>query len=312
MVRAETAGLGTRRVRRANLPSEVPEEVIRTIMARYGEVKDVQAETWARLYRYKVANGVRIEVMTLAKHIPSNITIAGHRALVSYEGQPMKCYRCPEKVHFHQACPMRRKTGEIGHNAAATSCVDITARGAGATRRDREAVEEGEQRRVHTLREENESGRESEIHADEEESRHPGGQGLRHIPGQEEIGRSDTIGTVTPQTSAPTPATEIQMEREGVRQEKGTAETRYRAPITKQHVQHEGNQSDVEEEGSGEESVVTVVCCEVDTPAPIDAELLPAAQPTRPKRPKKLKLDGRESPPRERSRSRVRSVFKKV
>ena len=48
-VRVETAGLGTRRVRIANLPPEVPEEVIRTMMARYGEVKDVQAETWSRI-----------------------------------------------------------------------------------------------------------------------------------------------------------------------------------------------------------------------------------------------------------------------
>ena len=50
----------------------------------------------------------------------------------------------------------------------------------------------------------------------------------------------------------------------------------------------------------------------MDTLAPIDAEDLCAAQPTRPKRPKKLKLDRREMPPRERSRSRVRSVLEKV
>ena len=45
MVRVETAGLGTRRFRIANLTPEMPEEVIRTIMTRFGEVKYVQAET---------------------------------------------------------------------------------------------------------------------------------------------------------------------------------------------------------------------------------------------------------------------------
>jgi len=50
-VRVETAGLGMRKFRIANLLPEVLEEVIRTTMARYGEVKDVQAETWARFYR---------------------------------------------------------------------------------------------------------------------------------------------------------------------------------------------------------------------------------------------------------------------
>jgi len=153
-VRVETAGLGTRRVRIANLLPEMPEEVIRTIMTRYGEVKVVQAETWARFYRYKVANGVRIAVMTLAKHIPSNITIAGHRALVSYEGQPMTCYRCHETGHFHQACPMRQRAGEIGHTATATTWADIAAQGAGGTRMGREAVDEGERRRIHIVREE--------------------------------------------------------------------------------------------------------------------------------------------------------------
>jgi len=53
-------------------------------MATYEDVKDVQAETWSRIYRYKVANVVRIAVMVLAKHIPSNITTAGDRVLVSY------------------------------------------------------------------------------------------------------------------------------------------------------------------------------------------------------------------------------------
>ena len=69
---------------------------------------------------------------------------------------------------------------------------------------------------MHTEREERGPERESEIHADKERSRHPRGQGLRYIPGLEETGRSDTMEAVTPQTSAPTQAAEIQMECEGV------------------------------------------------------------------------------------------------
>jgi len=68
--------------------------------------------------------------------------------------------------------------------------------------------------------EEREPEKESKIHADEERSRHPEGKGLRHIPGQEETGRSDTMKAVTPQTSAPTLAAEMQMECEGVGQKK--------------------------------------------------------------------------------------------
>jgi len=68
----------------------------------------------------------------------------------------------------------------------------------------------------------------------------------------------------------------------------------------------------VEEKGTGEESVEAEVCFAVETPALIDAEGPTAAQPTRPKRPEKLKLERVGSPPRERNRSRVRSVLNKV
>jgi len=136
---------------------------------------------------------------------------------------------------------MRRRAGEIRQTAIATSWADVAAHVDGGTRSCREEVEEGEEGRVHTEREEREPERESDIHVDEEKSRHPGGQGLRHIPGQEETGRNDTMEAVTPQSLAPTHAAEIQIEWEGVGQEKGTDETRYRTPITQKHVQHEGN-----------------------------------------------------------------------
>jgi len=55
----------------------------RSVLPRYGEVKHVRAETWSR---YSVANGIRIATITLAKHVPSNITVAGNRVLVYYEG----------------------------------------------------------------------------------------------------------------------------------------------------------------------------------------------------------------------------------
>ena len=155
----------------ANVPPEVPEEVIRTTMARYREVKDVHAETWSSIYRCNVTNALSTAVMTLAKHIPSSNSIPGHRVVVSYEGQPMMCYRCHETGRFHQACPMRRRAGEIGHTAVVTSWEDIAAQGAGGTRRGKQAVKEEEQRTIHTVREEREPEREGEIHADKERSR---------------------------------------------------------------------------------------------------------------------------------------------
>jgi hypothetical protein len=41
IVRLETAGLRIRKVRIANLPPEVPDAVIRTVLSSYGEVQGV-------------------------------------------------------------------------------------------------------------------------------------------------------------------------------------------------------------------------------------------------------------------------------
>jgi len=57
---------------------EIDEGTIRVTLAQYGEIRDIQEEKWSKAYRYAVANGVRIVVITLTKHIPTHLTIAGH------------------------------------------------------------------------------------------------------------------------------------------------------------------------------------------------------------------------------------------
>jgi hypothetical protein len=99
-VRLEIAGMGTRRVRLANLPPEIPNSKIRTTLSQYGTIQTITDETWSNNYRYSVANGIRLIVMTLQQHIPSNITILGYRALASYDGQPQTCYGCGETDHL--------------------------------------------------------------------------------------------------------------------------------------------------------------------------------------------------------------------
>jgi len=49
--RISTAAMGTRRERIANLPLEVLDGVLWTVLSRYGEVRDIQAETCFLLYR---------------------------------------------------------------------------------------------------------------------------------------------------------------------------------------------------------------------------------------------------------------------
>ena len=105
--------MGMRRIRLANLPPEVTESNIRAALASYGEIVSIQDEICSKAYRYKVPNGVKVIMMKLAKHLPSQMNIAWHRALPSYDGQPVTCYGCGDSGHINQVCPKRRGGGMV-------------------------------------------------------------------------------------------------------------------------------------------------------------------------------------------------------
>jgi len=54
LVKVEIAGLVVKRVRIANLPTEIPDRTIRDALTKYGEVKRITEEQWSRIYRYLV------------------------------------------------------------------------------------------------------------------------------------------------------------------------------------------------------------------------------------------------------------------
>ena len=94
----------------ANLPPEMPRILISRALEKYGKVGEMCEELWSQAYHYKVSSGVLIVFVDMTKHIPSQILIGGHRALISYEGQPMTCYACNESGHLIQQCPSRQRT----------------------------------------------------------------------------------------------------------------------------------------------------------------------------------------------------------
>jgi hypothetical protein len=50
--------MGFTRIRVANLPPEVKEEVLKAAIVPYGTVINIREEKWSRVYRYVVANGI--------------------------------------------------------------------------------------------------------------------------------------------------------------------------------------------------------------------------------------------------------------
>jgi hypothetical protein len=109
MVKIEPAGMGLRRIRIANLPPELHDRIIREMLTKYVEVKDITEDAWSSNYRYKVSNGIRIATVNLKKHFPSHMTIANNRVLISYEGHPPTCYGCNGTGYQYQECPRRKQ-----------------------------------------------------------------------------------------------------------------------------------------------------------------------------------------------------------
>jgi hypothetical protein len=64
----------------------------------------------SKQYRYVVANGIRIVMMTIQKHLPSHVNVVGYRALIPYEGQLQTCYGCSATDHMYQVCPKWQKS----------------------------------------------------------------------------------------------------------------------------------------------------------------------------------------------------------
>jgi hypothetical protein len=53
---------------------------------------------------------ILIVQIELSKHVPFHLTIAGYPALVSYVGQPTRCYACNALGHLIQNCSGRQRT----------------------------------------------------------------------------------------------------------------------------------------------------------------------------------------------------------
>jgi len=90
-----------------------------------------------------VANGIRIAVVILAQHISSHIIVAGHRNLITYEGQPTTFYGFNETGHLYQACPRRRRTRDSDNASITTSWGDVAARGSLNSKTGTEVMEVG-------------------------------------------------------------------------------------------------------------------------------------------------------------------------
>ena len=119
----DMAGMGTKRIRIANLPPEV-HETIHEALTPFGKVLNIHEEKWARTYRYPIPNGVQVS-LHLTRHLPSHMIIDGNRVLISHKGQSATCYGCGAIRHLHQVCPLRRVKETETQEPAKSTCASM-------------------------------------------------------------------------------------------------------------------------------------------------------------------------------------------
>lgn len=115
-VTVEKATGNTTTVRVFDLPPEIPNEVLRQHLERYGTVYEVRKEQWGTAYKIPVNTGVRAAKMALKTSIPNTIMVVGYRLTVSYAGQVKTCYVCGQSSHVKEQCPNRKSILPISQN----------------------------------------------------------------------------------------------------------------------------------------------------------------------------------------------------
>jgi hypothetical protein len=306
-VKIEMAGPGLKRIRIAHLPPEVSEQEIRVTLSKYGAVKEIQNEVWSRRYRYQVPTGVHIVSMALKTHVPSKTIIAGHRVMVTYEGQPLTCFKCNESGHYHQECPRRRNVAEARLTTGVTSWAEIVSREERDAPQTSVTMDVPEQRTVQHYEIEgvvgydNTANRELEDDKGQEEEeqtmdREQGGPAKKkvHI---EQQGHTESIPPKHKRGN--TERMEGQTSNNNGSQHNRTKTTKVQAPEAS---------TDTEERDSGDNSEDEGTWFSLSTIERIGDEV-ERVQPTKLKRTKMPTTKKRKDSARDRSRSRVRNAL---
>ena len=157
-VAVSTAGFGAKLVRVKNLPMEVTKAEIKGELANFGNVIDVECETYGKGSVFQgIYTETRLVRINLKKHIPNYRRIGGFEAYIEYFGQPRTCQICASTEHLRAECRQRRRPNSYAER--------LRGRGRGE---ERENEEEGARVNVNSNDNEN---HDSERRSEEEKLR---------------------------------------------------------------------------------------------------------------------------------------------
>lgn len=109
MVHMCIAGGNTRYVRIFDLPPEVSDEDLTSVLAKYGVVKRTVRERFPMEFQLDLFTGVRGVYMNIDRDIPEILHFQNRKGRIFYAGRKAKCFTCRSDTHLKKSCPTLQK-----------------------------------------------------------------------------------------------------------------------------------------------------------------------------------------------------------
>lgn len=106
MVVMSEAGRNTRYVRIFDLPPEIPDSDVSSVMARYGKIKRLVRERFPAEYQLDMFTGVRGVYMEVDSGIPEALYFRNMKGRIYYDGLKLRCFSCKSDTHLKKCCPV--------------------------------------------------------------------------------------------------------------------------------------------------------------------------------------------------------------
>lgn len=116
-IKMSIAGGCSKYIRIFDLPPEVPDQELATVLGRYGTVRRMVREKFPAQLELDLTTGVRGVHIEIKKEIPATLFFLNRRGRIYYEGVKHKCFLCKEEGHLKAECP--RNTANKARNLRA-------------------------------------------------------------------------------------------------------------------------------------------------------------------------------------------------